>query len=477
MPEHIPQKHVGASEEGRKLLLDAREQKKISYHRIHELLSIPESTVKHFFYGKNVEREKAIKIINFFVLKEEDILNKPLIIDKQVKDLCNQMKLRFIERWGQQKVLDMTHPVHLKNTYIYTRIQEFNKQGRQSIDQRNQQTQEGLSVVKNHSKLIIWGKPGAGKTTFLKYLAIECIEGTEFVGLVPILIMLKDFAVAQNKPSLKNFLICYVKQMIDPSSLNRQDISAITEELLQKGKMFISLDGLDEVPKEESTRVNKEIDRFLDSFPNNRLVLSSRIRAQEYQFPRLDEFEIADFGDEQIDTFAQKRFKDKNINPETFCQELKKNNQIKELARTPLLLTLLCWDFEQSSNFPKNLSELCERVVKIQLNTWDVNRGVCRAPIPPNLSVQDIKSLLSYIAIETLIYGDSSFKKKVVEAYIRDYFRDRDDVDFTQVNPEEILEKIEENYGLLIKEAGELYSFSHSIFHEYFAACFITGLS
>ena len=65
----------------------------------------------------------------------------------------------------------------------------------------------GVEAVKKYSKLIILGKPGAGKTTFLKSVAIQCIEGEFQAEQVPIFITLKDFAEATNKPGLLEYVI------------------------------------------------------------------------------------------------------------------------------------------------------------------------------------------------------------------------------------------------------------------------------
>ena len=57
-----------------------------------------------------------------------------------------------------------------------------------------------LDAVRNYPKLLIWGKPGAGKTTFLKHLAVHT---TQELGqqTIPIFISLKAFADEEDKPA------------------------------------------------------------------------------------------------------------------------------------------------------------------------------------------------------------------------------------------------------------------------------------
>lgn len=63
--------------------------------------------------------------------------------------------------------------------------------------QRETRRVAGLGYVSEpqHDRLIILGKPGAGKTTFLRYLALQPAQGA--LDRVPILITLKDWAASK----------------------------------------------------------------------------------------------------------------------------------------------------------------------------------------------------------------------------------------------------------------------------------------
>lgn len=106
-------------------------------------------------------------------------------------------------------------------------------------------------------KLFIFGKPGAGKTTFLKHLAIECNRGKFRGDLVPFFITLKEFAEDENRSELLAYLKNYLTSDRDR-----------LEQVLDNGEALILLDGLDEVLEVDTKRVIREINSLTNSYPN-----------------------------------------------------------------------------------------------------------------------------------------------------------------------------------------------------------------
>ena len=150
----------------------------------------------------------------------------------------------------------------------------------------------GIKAVKKHAKLVIWGKPGAGKTTFLKYLAIKCISGEFKPDSISIFVTLKSFAEAKSNYNLGTYIAKYLARFQVPT--------AQTVNLLQTGRLVIFLDGLDEVRQEDSSKVIEQIQEIADRHPQNQYIITCRIAAKEYTFQGFTEVEIADFDLEQI---------------------------------------------------------------------------------------------------------------------------------------------------------------------------------
>ncbi|MEH1927624.1 NACHT domain-containing NTPase [Nostoc sp.] len=455
-------------------------------------LEVTRQPIGKFFKGKPVDRNLFVQICDRLDLEWEEVVTEPaselevnqdnsIDIDAIVQVVREKIKPLIQERCGTMRVLDMTQPIGLNDIYTSVNILEkITGQRRLGIDELLQQCKSqdfdlfglnritekrvpGLEAVEKYSKLMILGKPGAGKTTFLKYLAIQCIKGEFQAERVPIFITLKGFAEAANKPGLLQYI---TEDAINP-------ISSI-QDVITYGKALVLLDGLDEVKEEDSDRILKEIREFSDRFPKNQFVMTCRIAAREYTFEKFTEVEVADFDDNQISNFANNWFKKKAVKPETFIKRLEENNRIKQLAVSPLLLMLLCLAFEESGDFPANRSELYKEGLDALLKKWDAKRGIQRDQIYKKLSFQRKEDLLSKMALTTFESSEYFFKQKVAEQYITEYIRNLPDANTDeaalQLDSEQVLRSIEHHHGLIIERAKRIYSFSHLTFHEYFTA-------
>ncbi|HAG84195.1 MAG TPA: signal transduction protein, partial [Cyanobacteria bacterium UBA12227] len=475
---------------------------RLTQQQLADALEVTRQPISKFFNGKPVACELFVRICEKLKLDWQAIAHKDdelegkqnhnegSDIDALVQEIREKVKPNIREWCGTMRVLDMSQPIELTGERgIYTNVNILEKiTGRRRLDipellhncdsedfERfglNRVTEErvpGLTAVQRYSKLMVLGKPGAGKTTFLKYLAMQCIEGQFQANQVPFFITLKDFAEKSKQPDLPE----YIAQQF--SSCGVMDGSIKAEQLLRHGRGLLLLDGLDEVREEDTKRVLTQIRDLADQFHSNQFVITCRIAAKDYTFERFTEVEVADFDPEQIAIFVQNWFRLSDpVKAERFSQKLKENKPIQELATNPLLLTLLCLVFGENADFPANRSELYKEGLDVLLKKWDAKRNIERDQVYKNLSVQRKEDLLSQIALTTFEQKDYLFKQKTVEAYIADFIRNLRDADpdpeVLQLDSEAVLKSIEAQHGLLVERAKGIYSFSHLTFQEYFAA-------
>lgn len=183
---------------------------------------LSEATIYNFFASKPVEKENFIKLCQILQLEPKEVadLSEPEtieLIDELVIEARQKCQSSIIQKCGIMRVLDMQHSIEVKHIYTTVNILEkITKNQRKSIDELtreyssnyserlgflkvSQERVSGLEAAKKYEKLMVLGKPGAGKTTFLRYLAIQCISGSIFSNYLPIFVSLRDFA----NPDLK----------------------------------------------------------------------------------------------------------------------------------------------------------------------------------------------------------------------------------------------------------------------------------
>lgn len=404
-------------------------------------------------------------------------------IDTIVEQVRSKSRANIIKECSTMQVLDMTQPIGLNDNYVNVniletivgrrqvdvtellqndRLEQFNRWGLGRITEKRV---SGLTAANKYSKLIVLGKPGSGKTTFLKYLALQCSNGQFQVDKVPIFITLKDFAQAAPRT-----LLLYITQSMQACGVNRCEIN----EILKHGRALILLDGLDEIIEEDSKRVLQQIHKFTEQFFQNQFVITCRIANQEYYFDNFTEVEISDFELQQIGDFARKWFAVADpVKSEKFMQNLQENQSIQELANNPLLLTLLCLMFQETAEFPWNRLELYQQGLNLLLKKWDAQKNVERDRVYKNLSIQQKLDLLSQIAYITFEQNEYFFKQQEIEQYIADYISNLASAkteEALHTDSVTVLKSIELQHGLLVERARGIYSFSHLTFQEYFTA-------
>lgn len=466
-------------------------------------------SVWRFFTGQPIERQVFQEICSTLGLNWREITTEPPAaffetedaavadIETLVRQVRSQRQHKIQDQCGTVQLLNTNRPLELNDIYIEVNIleevpkqqwleladlqrstrKEFDRGGLAGIEQ----TQiAGTEAVEIYSKLRILGKPGAGKTTFLQYLAIRCNQGRFAANRVPIFVNLRDFSDESRSIEQLN-LFSYLREELLTSGIS--DSSTI-ETLLREGKVLLLLDGLDEVQNQERRIVANEIRRLAEKYPQNLFVVSCRIAAEALSLKRFTDVEVAPLTQAQIVAFAQKWFTTltKTIAQERqkqafrFVQELSlpENLPFRRLAATPLFLHLICWMFQRQGKFPKQRSEFYKQCLHLLLSKWDETKGIEREEMYRGFSVPQKLKLLSQIATVTFEQGDDFFERQAVEQQIENYIRELPnaaiELEELQSDSEDILKAIELQHGLLAERVQGVFSFSDPVFQEYLTA-------
>ncbi|MEM6401379.1 MAG: NACHT domain-containing protein [Cyanobacteria bacterium P01_D01_bin.116] len=444
------------------------------------------------FAGKITE-EVIKNLVGIFIGESWDKVSKlGYILDKKVQQILFDASHKYIrnytERHGCLKVLGMQEPVELEKVYTNVRfLEKLNIRQFESIENLEQAYRQnrsfqpkdtldsnGLQVANEKQYLMVLGGPGVGKSTFLRKMGLEALKGNEGGyrhECIPVLIDLKRFG-SQEKIDTK-------QAIFDEFSIcGFPDAQAATEKLLKSGKLLIILDGLDEVPGKFTNDVIDHIHNFCDKYDKNRFIISCRTAAYNHNFLRFTDVAMAEFSNAQIKQFIYNWFQseaDKKIDTAGKCWELlqkPKNAGAKELANTPLLLTLLCLVYHRSQNFPNNRSVLYSKSLRLFLEEWAAERRIMREAIYEGLNTEYQEILLSKIAHSGFEIDQLFFDKRDVVDKIRFFLQDNLNAP-KHLDGEKVLTAIAIHQGILVERAEDVFSFSHLTLQEYLTAQYI----
>lgn len=340
-----------------------------------------------------------------------------------------------------------------------------------------------LDLLHSHDGLIVLGDPGSGKTTFLKYLALQLAQGNgAALGLenwLPIVLPLAAYAnaLAEGDLPLGDFFVRYYQQR----GLDLPLAAILSASLPQGGVLFL-LDGLDEVREVGLRRLL--VSRVLDFFTfqrqsGNKFVLTSRLvgyREARQVVAGLGECTLLDLDGAAIAQVVT-RWQAATGQGEGVLTAVSQNPAVARLAANPLLLTILLLMSGQGMVLPAQRVALYAQCVRTLLQYWQLARGLDR-PLPPQFDLAALLRLLPKLALwmQQTSPGVGLVATAPLLRQLTAIYREEGVAD-PATAAQTLLAAVQQYASLLVERGPGEFGFVHRTFQEYLTAVAIAQQS
>ncbi|MCY7277793.1 MAG: NACHT domain-containing protein, partial [Phormidesmis sp. CAN_BIN44] len=348
----------------------------------------------------------------------------------------------------------LDRPLKMQDVYVPLKVK-----GSQNYD-----LIDAFQAVSQHKRLMVTGQPGSGKSMLLKYLTLSEAEG-RLVNLPdqPVAVLLELYRLSDGSEILPQFV----------KVLEREDFphgENFLQQALEKGTILLLLDGLDEVGSAARSQIIQKLKDFLDTYEKCRFVMTCRSQVYRGEFSdRVDRtLEVVEFTDVQMRRFLKAWAMPPEKSIDQLMQTLRDRPRILELARNPLLLTIIAYLYcDTPFVLPHSRSEFYQKSTDILLESWDQARQT------PNVYKMREKRLVLRHLAACLQEQQESDRRSLDFRSV-----------FTQVSTvlpslnldagkdtEPLLKEVIERSGLLMEiDGGDRYQFAHLTLQEFFVA-------
>ncbi len=483
-----------ASAQGVEQALQIFQQRLLTRQSVAEALQVDRSVVGKFLRGEPVWSPKFKEISTFLGLSWQELIAEAMPVpataavnpehpvkgvNSEVQSVRDRIRPYIRQRCQMMHLLGAVLPQHFQAVPTRLKIQDssstyafidssLNSSLNSTPDSSAilatpspaQPSLSGEEAVDKYQHLYVLGLPGSGKSTFLKYLATQCIEGLFKPNLVPLFVALRDISKALEHQSL-------IDCIAEIYGITCQLESETVLELFRSGSVLLLLDGEDEIS--EAVSKTLLLTNF-DVFYQNHIVVSCRTAAHQHSYSQFTQATIQNFSGEQIRAFIDSWFQS---NSQTIGQFLGWIDQIRQgpkadqaLAEIPLLLALLCIVFQSSNFLPQGKAKLYEMALHGLLEDWNKSHVLDPSNHFSRQSYGEKLRILKAIAQATFENPGKCFSASDDRLQCAALIP----TNLDQVSVQSFIHEIEVFCGLIIQEGWNNYRFSHLSFHEYLIA-------
>ncbi|RYZ77145.1 MAG: NACHT domain-containing protein [Proteobacteria bacterium] len=315
------------------------------------------------------------------------------------------------------------------------------------------------SFILSNPKMLIVDSAGMGKSTALRWMLLRAIEQT---SIFPILV---DLRRLDANTSIFQFIRAELNSFDDKIS----DDTII--ELLNAGDFFFLLDGYDEIPSNEKSKVTREIMSFSSRVNKSSFVMTSRPDPALASFTEFEEFKLLGLTKNEAYELIRK-FGGRNKKTDRLIKELNApiNRSIHEFLANPLLVSLLFIAYDYKQSIPLKRTVFFEQVFDALFDRHDFSKGDSYTRLKVSgLGKTELEWVLSRIAIKSakemgkVIYSSSEFEHLLRFGLCETGLVCKVDA---------LAEDLTSTVPVIVRD-GAYYRWAHKSFQDYFAAVWL----
>lgn len=342
------------------------------------------------WFGKsqsNIQMKDSFQLMPMLItVKKDDLISKKNSREDNIEFEKEQFSENQIRQWEEDQlklreyVTETSHSI----SEVFNNFQNIVRNDRVDFHQ--------ISEV---PRLVMLGSPGAGKSTFCKYLTWACeqqskvgglkdIEGKEWkivslkgIQLVPARIKLTEWEsdfldYADSNPSkefrqeLHNYLAS-IKPLFENDESKAKSADK-WKTWLNRGEVLLLFDGLDEIKENQGKFISKLKTIINDTYKTCPVIITCRTVSYETHrdiIPNFPIFTLGGLTDEQQDNLIKAYLENLTDEEIEFLKDWIDDTNLQLLATNPLLLSIICFVVKNIlEKFEKKEAE--EKITRIE---------------------------------------------------------------------------------------------------------------
>lgn len=317
-------------------------------------------------------------------------------------------------------------------------------------------------VLDEYNSIALIGLAGSGKTMLIKYIFLQAIRLRQRIPILIELRKMNDIDEELEKIIFNKIL----KTGLKPNE-------RILQRTLHDGKFLFLFDGYDEIFSTRKSKINRQIEEFIDNYSLNKFIITTRPGSGIEGFDRFYNFNVLPLFVHEITNFVVKMVDDVERRKRIVSVvDNPLDRAYTEFLKNPLLLSMFILAFESHPEIPGRKSVFYRNVFDTLYSKHD---GITKSSFPreklTGLQIHDFENVLATFSYITLMNGKFTFTYE----YLLDNLREVKEYLEKEYEPHSMIQDLQTAISIIVLDGFE-YSFPHRSIQEYFAALFISRL-